>query len=49
MAEETTEIAGTPSSGTETAKMRNAEIVDEAAEVNVIVEKKTATAEANEI
>ena len=46
MAEETTEIID---SDAEQTKASHTEIVGDAAEANVIVEKKTATAEANEI
>jgi hypothetical protein len=49
MAEEKTEMTETPDSGTETTKTSHTEIVGDAAEANVIVEKKTATTEANEI
>ena len=49
MAEETTETNPMPDSDAEQTKVSRTEIVGDAAEANVIVEKKTATAEANEI
>lgn len=49
MASETTETHAIPDGGTETTKTSQSESVDETTETNVTVEKKTATAEANEI
>ncbi len=49
MASETTEIHATTDGGTETTKISQSESGDETTETNMTVEKKTATAEANEI
>jgi len=49
MASETTETHAIPDGGMETTETSQSESVDETTETNVTVEKKTATAEANEI
>ena len=49
MASETTETQATHDGGTETTKTSQSESGGEKTETNVTVEKKTATAEANEI